>query len=367
MMNVFDEMTTKEHEQIIFCYDKATSLKAIIAIHNTVLGPALGGCRMWPYENEGEALNDALRLSRGMTYKSAAAGLNLGGGKAVIIGDAKALKSEYLFRAFGRFVQTLNGRYITAEDVGTSVSDMEWVHMETNFVTGIPRSLGGSGDPSPVTAFGVFHGLRAAIKKIYGSDSFQGRTITIQGMGKVGFYLTGHLLSAGAKVIASDIDEMRIRKARAQYDAISFVPTNEIYDVPCDIFTPCALGGTINSSTIPRLRCKIVAGSANNVLENEESDGLALEKRGILYIPDYIISAGGIINVSIELSGYNRQYALGRAAGIFDVVEQLLTIAEHEQISTLRAANTLAERRIAMISNIKRISIEQTHKGKNRA
>lgn len=356
-MNVFDEMKTKEHEQVVFCYDKATSLKAIIAIHNTVLGPALGGCRMWPYESEAQALQDALRLSRGMTYKSAAAGLNLGGGKAVIIGDAKTMKTESLFRAFGRFVQSLGGRYITAEDVGTNVTDMEWVRMETNYVTGFSKALGGSGDPSPVTAFGVFHGIRAAMKKAFGSDLLQGRTVALQGVGQVGFYLIGHLLSAGAKVVAADIDEERIRRAHAQYDSLTFVPPSEIYDVNCDIFTPCALGGTVNSRTIPRLRCKIVAGSANNVLENEDTDGAMLFERNIIYIPDYIISAGGIINVSNELEGYNRKYALGKAAGIFDIVGQLLTIAEVEKISTLQAANALAERRIASMAHLKRTTI----------
>jgi leucine dehydrogenase len=361
-MNIFDEMKAREHEQIVYCYDRATSLKAIIAIHNTVLGPALGGCRMWPYENEAEALNDVLRLSRGMTYKSAAAGLNLGGGKAVIIGDAKTMKSESLFRAFGRFVQSLGGRYITAEDVGTNVSDMEWVRMETDYVTGFSRALGGSGDPSPVTAFGVYHGMRAVMKKAFGSDSMQGRTIALQGVGQVGFYLIGHLLSAGAKVVAADIDEERIKRTAAQYESITFVPPNEIYDVACDVFTPCALGGTVNSRTIPRLRCKVVAGSANNVLENEDTDGPRLDEKKILYVPDYIISAGGLINVSNELEGYNRKHALGKAAGIFDIVSQLLTIAETENISTLKAANALAERRIASIAHLKRTSIPRPHK-----
>lgn len=363
-MNVFDEMKAKEHEQVVYCYDKATSLKAIIAIHNTVLGPALGGCRMWPYENEEKALHDVLRLARGMTYKSAAAGLNLGGGKAVIIGDAKTMKSEALFRAFGRFVQSLGGRYITAEDVGTSVMDMEWVRMETDYVTGFSRALGGSGDPSPVTAFGVYHGMRAVLKKVYGSDSLQGRTVALQGVGQVGFHLIGHLLSAGAKVIAADIDEERIKRTQAQYDSLVFVPPSEIYDVDCDIFAPCALGGAVNSKTIPRLRCKIVAGSANNVLENEDIDGPRLEERKITYIPDYIISAGGIINVSNELEGYNRKYALGKAAGIFDIVGQLLAIAENERISTLKAANALAERRIASMANVKRTTVAPPWRGR---
>lgn len=356
-MNVFDEMNSKEHEQVVYCYDRASSLKAIIAIHNTVLGPALGGCRMWAYENETEALNDALRLSRGMTYKSAVAGLNLGGGKAVIIGDAKTMKSETLFRAFGRFVQSLAGRYITAEDVGTTVHDMEWVRMETEYVTGFSRALGGSGDPSPVTAFGVYHGMRAAMKKVFGTDSMQGRTVALQGVGQVGFYLIGHLLSAGAKVVASDIDEERIKRAASQYEPITFVPASEIYDVPCDVFAPCALGGTVNARTISRLHAKIVAGCANNVLENEDTDSALLQEANILYIPDYVISAGGLINVSNELEGYNRKHAIGKAAGIFDIVNQLLAIAQSENISTLSAANAMAERRIASIASLKRTSM----------
>lgn len=365
-MNVFDEMKSKEHEQIVHCYDRESNLKVIIAIHNTILGPALGGCRMWPYENEAQALNDALRLSRGMTYKSAVAGLNLGGGKAVIIGDAKTMKSETLFRAFGRFVQSLAGRYITAEDVGTTVSDMEWVRMETDYVTGFSRALGGSGDPSPVTAFGVYHGMRAAMKKVYGTDNMQGRTVAMQGVGQVGFYLIGHLIAAGAKVVASDIDEERIKRAAAQYDALTFVPPNEIYDVNCDVFAPCALGGTINSKTIPRFQCKIVAGCANNVLGNEDTDATALDAHKILYVPDFVINSGGLINVSNELDGYNRKHAISKAAGIFDIVAQLLGIAENENISTLKAANAMAERRIAAIANLKRTNIMRLQRQRGR-
>ncbi len=356
-MMVFEAMRMKEHEQVVYCYDRASGLKAIIAIHNTILGPALGGCRMLAYENEEKALLDALRLSRGMTYKSAAAGLNLGGGKAVIIGDAKSMKSEILFRSFGRFVESMAGRYITAEDVGTTVKEMEWVRMETDHVVGISRAFGGSGDPSPVTAFGVYHGMRAALKKVFGSDSLKGRTIALQGVGQVGFYLIGHLLSAEAKVIATDIDDERIKRAAREYEAITFVGPEEIYDVDCDIFAPCALGGTVNPKTIPRLRCRIVAGSANNVLENEDVDQPLLEQRGILYIPDYVISSGGLINVSNELQGYNRKQALTQAAGIFDIIEQLLKIAESEKVTTLKAANALAERRIAAIAELQRTKI----------
>lgn len=356
-MNVFDEMQSKDHEQVIYCYDRGSNLKAIIAIHNTILGPALGGCRMWPYENETEALNDALRLSRGMTYKSAAAGLNLGGGKAVIIGDAKTMKSEALFRSFGRFVQSLSGRYITAEDVGTTVADMEWVHMETDFVTGFSRALGGSGDPSPVTAFGVYHGMRAAMQKTTGSDSLQGRIVAMQGVGQVGFYLIGHLLSAGATVVAADIDDEKIKRCQQQYETIKFVPPTEIYDVPCDIFAPCALGGTINANTVGRLCCKIVAGSANNILGNEDTDSLLLEDRKILYVPDFVINSGGLINVSNELSGYHRKHAITKAAGIYDIVYEILSLSESERISTLKAANAMAERRIASLAHLKRTNV----------
>lgn len=356
-MSIFEEMKTREHEQVVYCFDRHSGLKAIIAIHNTVLGPALGGCRMWSYESEEEALKDVLRLSRGMTYKAAAAGLNLGGGKAVIIGNAKTMKSESMFRAFGRFVEGLAGRYITAEDVGTTVREMEWIRMETAHVTGITRALGGSGDPSPITALGVYNGMRAALKKTFGDDSLQGRTVVLQGVGQVGFNLIAHLKAAGAHIFASDIDEERMKKVSSHYDSVRFVSAQEIYDVPCDIFAPCALGGTINAATIPRLRCKIVAGSANNVLAHEESDCAGLEQKKIVYVPDFVISAGGLINVSNELAGYNRKHALAQAATIYDIVEQVLTIADNEDISTLRAAKTLAERRIESIASLKRMSM----------
>ncbi|MCA9507287.1 MAG: Glu/Leu/Phe/Val dehydrogenase [Myxococcales bacterium] len=356
-MSIFEKMKSKEHEQVVYCFDKRSGLKAIIAIHNTVLGPALGGCRMWNYQTEEDALDDVLRLSRGMTYKAAAAGLNLGGGKAVIIGESKSMKSESIFRAFGRFIDSLAGRYITAEDVGTTVKDMEWIRMETEHVTGITRALGGSGDPSPVTALGVYHGMRAALKKDYGSDSLKGRTVVLQGVGQVGFHLIAHLLSEQAHVVVSDIDEERIKRVKSEYESVDFVSVNEIYDFPCDIFAPCALGGTLNGDTIPRLQCKIVAGSANNVLAQEDSDCVRLQDRGITYVPDFVVSAGGLINVSNELAGYNRKHALAQAATIYDIVEQVLMIAENEKISTLNAAKTMAERRIESIANLKRMSV----------
>jgi leucine dehydrogenase len=365
-MGIFDEIKTKEHEQVVYCFDKASGLKAIIAIHNTVLGPALGGCRMWNYESEEDALRDALRLSRGMTYKSAVAGLNLGGGKAVIIGDAKSMKSETLFRAFGRFVHGMGGRYITAEDVGTTVREMEWVRMETDYVTGISHALGGSGDPSPVTALGVYHGMRAALNKTFGSDSLKGRTVVLQGVGQVGLHLIAHLEAAGAIIFAADIDEDRLKQVRHQFASVKLVRPDEIYDVPCDIFAPCALGGTINAKNITRLQCKIVAGCANNVLAQEESDCQALDLKKIVYVPDFVINAGGLINVSNELDGYNRDHALAQAATIYDIVDQVLTIAQGENISTLQAANTLAERRIESIANLKRTSMGQAPRGRGR-
>jgi len=353
-MNLFESLETHEHEQLVFCSDKESGLKAIIAIHSTTLGPSLGGCRMWPYENEEAALKDVLRLSRGMTYKAAVAGLNLGGGKAVIIGDSKTMKNETLFRSFGRFVQSLGGRYITAEDVGTSVHDMEWVSCETNFVTGIHQERGGSGDPSPVTALGVFFGIKAALKWKSGSDSFAGKRVVVQGLGQVGQSLVTRLVEAGAKVVAADIFEGNIKKAVAANPSIEIINPDAVYSTPCDIFVPCALGGVVNDDTIDKLRCGIVAGSANNVLADEDKHSVALQKKDILYIPDFVISAGGLINVANELQGYRRQQALDQASGIYDIVMQILKIAEVENTTTQKASMTLAERRIAQLGHIKK-------------
>lgn len=352
-MNIFDELAKRDHEQIVFCNDKESGLKAIIAIHNTTLGPALGGCRMWPYSSEEDALRDALRLSRGMTYKSAAAGLNLGGGKAVIIGDPKTMKTEKLFRVFGRFVQTLGGRYITAEDVGTTVQDMAWVWMETEYVTGINRSFGGSGDPSPMTAYGVFQGIKAALKFKTGSDSLENMTVALQGVGQVGYHLLEHLIPAGAKVIATDLNSENLRRAQLAFSGIEFVAPEKIYEAPCTIFIPCALGGIVNDETIPKFRCQLIAGSANNVLADEDKHSAELEKRNILYIPDFVISAGGLINVANELIRYERKQAMRQTSGIYDIVNQVLNIAQEEKITTLKASKTLAERRILGVGRIK--------------
>ncbi len=350
--NVFESLAHKEHEQVIYCYDQTSKLKAIIAIHNTALGPALGGCRMWQYASEDEALIDVLRLARGMTYKAAVAGLNLGGGKAVIIGDKKD-KNEALFRSFGRFVEGLAGRYITAEDVGTSVKDMEWVRMETRHVTGISRALGGSGDPSPVTAFGVFHGIRAAAKYAFGKESLSSLSVAIQGAGQVGYHLAKHLVQAGAKVVMSDIDAEAVKRAVNDLRVTAVAP-DEIYDVECDIFAPCALGAIVNQKTLPRLKCKIVAGAANNQLEDDKSAAPILQERGILYAPDYVINSGGLINVANELEGYNRERALQQAENIYHILMRVFENAAAQKIPTFRAADNLALERIAQIAHIKR-------------
>lgn len=352
-MGVFDQLSEKDHEQVIYCYDPVSGLKAIIAIHNTTLGPALGGCRMWQYEKEEDALNDVLRLARGMTYKSAAAGLNLGGGKAVIIGNPKKDKSEDLFRAYGRYVQGLAGRYITAEDVGTTVRDMEWVRMETDFVTGISRALGGSGDPSPVTALGCYEGIKASVKWVTGSESLEGKTVAVQGVGAVGYHLVQHLTRDGAKVFVCDIDQDNLRRVSRDFRGVEVVAPDTIYDVECDVFAPCALGAVVNDDTIKRLKCSIIAGSANNVLADEEKHSAELAKRDILYAPDYVINAGGLINVANELEGYNRERAIQQAAGIYNIVTQIYQVARDEGVTTLKAANTLAERRIERIGRIK--------------
>lgn len=354
-MSVFTSMSEKDHEQVVYCYDKNSGLKAIIAIHDTTLGPALGGSRFWHYENEADALRDALRLSRGMTYKAAVAGLNLGGGKTVIMADPKAPKSEAMFRSLGRFIEGLAGRYITAEDVGTTVKDMGYVRVETKYVTGLSPADGGLGDPSPITALGVFHGQRAALKHAFGQDNFEGRTIAVQGLGQVGSHLVNHLIAAGANVVACDSDASKLKKMRELFSHIRIVTPEEIYDVPCDIFAPCALGGTVNQRTIERLRCQIIAGSANNVLEAEEQDSNLLKNKNILYVPDFVISAGGLMSVSIELAHGKREDALAKASGIFDIVDQVLSTALNENITSQTAALRIAQKRITAIRSLKRL------------
>ncbi|ADU51264.1 leucine dehydrogenase [Thermaerobacter marianensis DSM 12885] len=349
---VFDKLEAMGHEQVVFCYDRATGLKAIIAIHDTTLGPALGGCRMWPYASEEEAIVDALRLARGMTYKNAAMGLNFGGGKSVIIGDPRRDKSEMLFRAFGQFVDSLGGRYITAEDVGTGTDDMAYVAMETPHVVGLP---GRSGDPSPATAYGVFRGMKACLGEVFGDESFQGRVVAIQGMGHVGYHLARLLHEAGARLVVTDVDPERARRAAREFGA-QVVSPEAIYDVECDVFAPCALGAILNDQTIPRLRCRIVAGSANNQLA-EPRHGEELARRGILYAPDYVINGGGVIHVADEYApgGYDRDRAFARVATIYDKVKAILTVAREQGITTAEAADRLAEQRIRDIAQLRRL------------
>ncbi|MEM6925383.1 MAG: Glu/Leu/Phe/Val dehydrogenase [Myxococcota bacterium] len=351
-MDIFDRIAERNHEQVVLNHDPETGLRAIVAIHDTTLGPALGGTRMWVYEDDGAALNDALRLARGMTYKSAAAGLNLGGGKAVIIGNSKTDKNEMLFRSYGRFIQGLAGRYITAEDVGTTVQDMEWVRTETDYVVGISRSLGGSGDPSPFTALGVLQGMRAALAERTGSDSLDGKTVAVQGVGHVGFHLVGHIVRGGGRVVVADIDKENLRRATREHREIEVVEPDDIYDVDCDVFAPCALGAVVNDDTLPRLKCAIVAGATNNVLA-EDRHGQALASRDILYAPDYVVNAGGLINVANELEGYNPTRSTQQVEKIYDITREIFRIAKDQGVTTAHAADKLAERRIASVARMK--------------
>lgn len=354
--NIFDSMSLGQHEQIVFCNDDSVGLRAIIAIHSTVLGPALGGTRMWPYESEAEALRDVLRLSRGMTYKAAVSGLNLGGGKAVIIGDPKKVKSEALFRSFGRFVHSLGGRYITAEDVGINTNDMEYVRMETKYVTGLVRALGGSGDPSPVTAFGVFHGMKACVEEKYGNDSLKGLKVTIQGLGQVGEALVELLAEEGAELLITDMDPEKTERIAKKYSAKA-IGKDEVFKHEGDIFAPCALGGIINDNSLEKFGYKIIAGSANNQLENEVIHGEKLKEMNILYAPDYVINAGGLINVWNELQGYNEAKALKEVRGIYNNLKTVFKTAKEEDISTNVASNRVAEKRIKQIGNLKKFHL----------
>ncbi|MEK7263618.1 MAG: Glu/Leu/Phe/Val dehydrogenase [Bacteroidota bacterium] len=360
---MFDLLQEKDHEQVVFCSDKTSKLKAIIAIHNTTLGPSLGGTRMWMYKTTEEALVDVLRLSRGMTYKAAVAGLNLGGGKAVIIGDPNKDKTEAMFRSFGRYVEGLSGRYITAEDVGTSVKDMEYVRMESRFVTGIDKAMGGSGDPSPVTAFGVYVGIKASLNELYGSDSLEGKSIAIQGAGHVASFLCELLAKDGAKIYITDIYKEKVKSLVENFKA-EYVEPDKIYDVNADVFSPCALGAILNDNTIPRFKFKIIAGGANNQLADETVHGKQLAERGILYAPDYAINAGGLINVAAELEGYQRERALSQAERIYDTLKRIYSISKQYGILTHEASSRLAEERLHAIARIKQIYAGQVELAK---
>ncbi|MCF8563654.1 leucine dehydrogenase [Alicyclobacillus tolerans] len=350
-MDLFPYLAADDYEQLVFCHDKAAGLKAIIAIHDTTLGPALGGCRMWTYASEADAVTDALRLARGMTYKAAAAGLNLGGGKTVVIGNPKSDKSEALFRALGRYIQSLGGRYITAEDVGTSVVDMDIIHKETDFVTGVSQAYGSGGNPSPMTALGVFRGIQASAKTALGTDDLAGKTIAIQGLGSVGYALAQLLHEAGGRLIVSDINPDAVSRAVSELNATA-VGVSEIFGVQCDIFAPCALGAAINDETLERLRCKVVAGSANNQLA-EPRHGDVLHQKGILYAPDYVINSGGLINVADELEGYNPERARAKVENIYQIMLDLYSVAMRENLPSHLAADHMAQARIEQMKQVR--------------
>ncbi|MEI8278928.1 MAG: Glu/Leu/Phe/Val dehydrogenase dimerization domain-containing protein [Bacteroidota bacterium] len=351
--SVFDHMQQMGHEQLVFCHDPHSGLNAIIAIHNTTLGPALGGTRLWNYNSHEDAIIDALRLSRGMTYKAAISGLNLGGGKAVLIGDAATIKSESLWRRYGKFVNSLNGKYITAEDVNTSAPDMEHIALETEFVTGVPEYMGGSGDPSPFTAYGVFMGMKAAAKKTWGNDSLAGKKVLVQGAGHVGQYLVGHLIEEGAKVYLNDINQEKIKQTVEKFRSVEVVPSNDIFNLDMDIYAPCALGATVNTESIAKMKCPIIAGAANNQLADENVHGPMLIEKGILYAPDFLINAGGLINVSAELDGYNRERVMGNVEKIYNRTLEIFALSEKEKIHTQAAAIRIAEKRLSDIANVK--------------
>lgn len=357
-MSVFELMEKNGHEQLVFCQDEPSGLRAIIGIHSTALGPALGGLRMWPYKCEEDAIVDVLRLSRGMTYKNAAMGLNFGGGKSVIIGDPRKDKSEQLFRAFGRFVDSLGGRYYTAEDVGTGVEEIAIVHQQTRYVLGLREK---SGDPSPLTAYGVYRGMKACLRAAFGDESLKGRRVAIQGMGHVGVYLARHLFEEGAQLFVADIFPERVEAGVKEFGARA-VPPEAIYDVDCDVFAPCALGAVINDETLPRLKCRIVAGAANNQL-SEPRHGDALFERGVIYAPDYVINGGGVMNVAEEFTGggYSQERSYARVATIYDKVARVLQMSRDESIPTYRAADRMAEERIARIGRLAKIYLPGHH------
>jgi leucine dehydrogenase len=355
-MSNFSEMADLGHEQLVFCRNDEVGLRAIIGVHSTALGPALGGCRLYNYASEADAVRDVLRLSRGMTYKAAVAGLDLGGGKAVIIGDPASIKSEALFRAFGRFVESLGGRYITAEDMNTTVEDMNWIRRETTYVTGASTYTGGSGDPSPVTAWGVFHGIRACLEVVYGNPDVAGRTVAIQGAGSVGYHLARYLHEGGARLIFTDISERRLARVTGEFGG-SVVDGDDFYSASCDVLAPCAIGGILNAATIPLVRAPIIAGAANNQLDDEERDGAALEKAGIVYAPDYVINAGGLINVAAERNGLPAEKAMADAQNIFTTVKQVINKARSQGITTTQASNQVAEERINAVSRLRRLAL----------
>nr|WP_244533811.1 Glu/Leu/Phe/Val dehydrogenase [Flavobacterium granuli] len=342
---VFGQLSFDDHEQVVFCNDKDTGLKAIIGIHNSVMGPALGGTRMFNYATEWDALNDVLRLSRGMTYKAAITGLDIGGGKAVILGDAKTQKTPELMRKFGEFVHSLSGRYITAEDVGMETSDMDTVRDVTPYVTGISESRGGSGNPSPVTAFGVYMGMKAAAKQQFGSDVLAGKKVLVQGIGHVGENLVDYLTKEGAVVTIADINQEKLYEVSSKYNAKIFTGA-DLYTADVDIYAPCAMGATINDDTVYKINAKVIAGAANNQLANENVHGAILQERGILYAPDFLINAGGIINVYAEIAHYDKAEIMRRTENIYNTTLEIFDYAIKNGMTTYKAALTIAQNRI---------------------
>ena len=353
---IFDLMETHDYENILFCQEKTLGLKAIIVIHDTTLGPAAGGIRMWPYQNEQDAIQDAVRLARGMTYKNAAAGLPFGGGKCVIIGDPKKDKTEGLLRAMGRFIHRLNGLFLTGIDVGTTIQDMVLMRMETPYVVTVPESLGGPGNSAVATSFGIFQGIRACLKEVFGNPLPQGRTVAVQGIGAVGDELVKYLLNAGAAVTIADIDQQKVDTLASEYK-VNVVPPEKIHTLDVDVYSPCAMGSVLNEHTIPELGCKIVCGSANNQLATEQ-DGDRLAQRGILYAPDYIVSAGGVISGldSLQPGGFNRQRAMETVSHIYRTMGNVIAISKEQGIPTYRAADVLAEQRIATVRQVKSLA-----------
>jgi leucine dehydrogenase len=353
--SLFDSLGEMGHEQVVFCHDTHTGLKAIIAVHNSVLGAALGGVRMWNYASEQEALTDVLRLSRGMTFKNAIAGLNLGGGKAVIIGNPRKDKTEAMLRMYGKFVKNLNGKYLTAEDVGMTEKDMEYINMETKYVTGLPTYVGGSGAPAPMTAYGTYMGMKAAAKKVYGSESLTGKKIAIQGVGHVGEVLVDLLTKEGSKIFITDIYEDRIKDVASKY-TVEVVDKDAIYDLDVDIYAPCALGATINDETLYRLKCNIIAGCANNQLKDEQIHGDECLKRGIVYVPDFLINAGGVINIATEVNGaYNKAWATAQTETIYEKTLTVLNTSLSQGRNAQKVAMEIALQRINDIAKIKAI------------
>jgi valine dehydrogenase (NAD+) len=347
------------HEQVVFCHDEPTGLRAIVAIHSTALGPALGGTRFYPYASEGDALADVLNLSKGMSYKAALAGLDLGGGKAVIIGDPKTSKSEALLRAYGRFVQSLGGRYYTACDVGTFSADMDHIARECSYVTGRTVANGGAGDSSVLTAYGVFQGMRAAAEVTWGAPTLHGRTVGVAGVGKVGHHLVRHLVEDGARVVVTDVDAHAVARVQADFpDVVAVADTETLVATELDVYAPCALGGALTDEVVAVLTAQIVCGAANNQLAH---DGVEkqLQDRGVLYAPDYMVNSGGLIQVADELGGFSFERAQARAAAIFDTAQQVFALAEDDGVPPAVAADRIAERRMREVGRLRGVWLPQ--------